>query len=174
MTVFCIFKCFKVPLPLVCIRLCDLMELGWWNCVGKARGLARSLLWQWGIVNSSGFRNVFLSCFGRFFFFLRRRAVWGCKMGDGVSRMCSSQVGNCDIENACERVDIWCLWGGIEVLKPDGTVCKDVYFLLPDPVISNVTNVLLWIWKFESDFLKVGQTLCIPDLPGIVNKTKRT
>lgn len=95
-------------------------------------------------------------------------------MGDGVSRMCSSQVGNCDIENACERVDIWCLWGGIEVLKPDGTVCKDIYFLLPDPVISNVTNVLLWIWKFESDFLKVGQTLCIPDLPAIVNKTKRT
>lgn len=44
----------------------------------------------------------------------------GCKIGDGVSRMCFSQVGNCDIGNACERVDIRCL-GGIVILQPDGT-----------------------------------------------------
>lgn len=45
----------------------------------------------------------------------------GCEIGDGVSRMCFSHVGNCDIENACERVDIQCL-GGIVILQPDGTV----------------------------------------------------
>lgn len=31
--------------------------------------------------------------------------------------MCFSQVGNCDLENACERVDIWCL-GGISICSP--------------------------------------------------------
>lgn len=51
--------------------------------------------------------------------------------------MCFSQVGNRDIENACERVDVRCL-GGMVILQPDGTVRKDVCFLLPDPVISNV------------------------------------
>lgn len=34
----------------------------------------------------------------------------GCKIGGGVRRMCFSQVGNRENENACERVGIRHFW----------------------------------------------------------------
>lgn len=158
-SVFCIFKSCEVPLPLVCNRLCDMKLSG--SCFGgldtrSSFTFSTGLLWQRGIATSFGLENVFLSRFGSFFF-------WDVKLCEVVKsvtvlcRMCFSQVGNCDIQNACERVDIGFL-GAIVILQPDGTVWKDVCLLLPDPVIS---NVLLWIWKFESGFSKRWQnTLC--------------
>lgn len=122
MTVFCIFKCFKVPLPLVCNRLWNIMGLEWWYCFGGlgARSsftLSTGLLWQWGIANSSGLENVVFIFFFLFVFlsgalggFSRCRVVRSRKIGDGLSRMCFGQVGNCDIGNACERVGFSVFW----------------------------------------------------------------
>lgn len=68
--------------------------------------------------------------------------------------MCSSQVGNRDIENACERVDIWCLRGGRckRFCSLMEQCVKDVYFLLPDPVIS---NAMYFFFFCEFGYLKV-------------------
>lgn len=71
----------------------------------------------------------------------------------------SSQVGNCDIGNARERVDIWFLGG----------------FLQPDGTLASYYNILLLVMYFCEVFLKwklIGQTLCLPDSSAFVNKFK--
>lgn len=111
MTVFCILSALKY------LFLCATGCL--WNCRG---GIALED-WMHGALSRSPparcdsevlltVQNVF------FFLFVVLWEVYGDELfevvksnGDGVSRMCFSQVGNCDIENACERVGIGCIGG---------------------------------------------------------------
>lgn len=85
----------------------------------------------------------------------------GCKIGDGVIRMGFSQVGNWDIERACEGVDNQCLSGRVTCSLMEQC----------EKMSASYYQILLLVMCFcefrnlEVIFLKVGQTLCAPDLP---------